>query len=323
MKIRHWLALFLFALLTGTGNAQTYPVKPVSLVVGFALDGGIEALLRRFVGALSDTWGHPVLLESRPGANGIIANEYVARAAPDGYTLLFSTSGLTFNALLYSKLPYDTMKDLTPIAGFLRTYGGIAVGPSVAVNNLKDLIELARAKPGRLTYATFGIGSGPHLIMEMLQSAAKISLNHVPYKGMGQALIDVQAGRVDMTHLNVNSMLPHTNAGKLKAIAVTTAQRSGLMPDVPTVAESGGALAGFDAAGWWGIHGPAGIPRSIVEKVNVDVRKILSDPTFRAKALDPQGYEPLLMTVAQFDTFLKAEMATWGKVVRDTKIKLD
>lgn len=323
MKIHHWVALSLLALLTGASNAQNYPVKPVTLVVGFALDGAIDALLRSFAQSLSGTWGHPAVVESRPGASGIIANEYVARAAPDGYTLLVSTSSLTLNALLYSKLPYDTMKDLTPIGGLLRTYGGIAVAPSLAVNNLKDLIELARAKPGLLSYATFGIGTAPHLIMERLQSAAKIRLNHIPYKGMGQALIDISAGRVDMTHLNVNSMLPLANAGKLKAIAVTTAQRSKFMPDVPTVAESGGGLAGFDLAGWWGIHAPAGIPRSIVEKVNADAQKILSDPSFRAKVMDPQGYEPLVMTVPQFETFVKADMATWAKIIRDTKIKLD
>src|SRR6185436_8319382 len=155
------------------------------------------------------------------------------------------------------------------------------------------------------------------------QAAAKISLIHIPYKGMGQALIDVSAGRVDMTYLNVNSVVPHVMAGKLNVIAVTSSQRSRLFPDVAAVAESGGALTGFDAAGWWGIHAPAGVPRSIVERVNADTRQILSDPAFRARTLDPQGYEPILMTVPQFEAFLKTEMATWGKVIRDTKIKLD
>jgi tripartite-type tricarboxylate transporter receptor subunit TctC len=323
MKIRHWFALSVCVLSTGVSNAQNYPAKPVTLVVGFALDGAIDALVRSVAQSLSATWGHPAVVESRPGASGIIANEYVARAAPDGHTLLISTQSLTLNALLYGKLPYDTMKDLTPIAGLIRTYGGIAVRPTLAVNNLRDLIELARAKPGQLTYATFGIGTAPHLIMERIQSAEKISLNHVPYKGMGQALIDVSAGRVDMTQLNVNNMLPLSTAGKLKAIAVTTSQRSRLMPDLPTVAESGGGLAGFDAAGWWGFHAPSGVPRSIVEKVNADLQKILSDPSFRTKAMDPQGYEPIVMTVPQFDTFVKADMAEWAKIIREIKIRLD
>jgi len=190
------------------------------------------------------------------------------------------------------------------------------------VKNIKELVALAKARPGQLSYATFGIGSPVHLVMEMLQSAAGIKLNHIPYKGAGPATIDVSAGHVDMIINNSSTLAQQWRAGKVRLIAVSSASRSPHYPDVPTIAESGG-LPGIDAVGWWGLHAPAAVPRDIVEKINADTRRILGDPEFRARNLDTYGYEPLVTTVSQFDEFLKSESSKWGAVIRDAKIKVE
>lgn len=241
------------------------------------------------------------------------------RSAADGYTLLASSSSLTINAFLYPKLGFDALKDLVPVSGLIRDPFGIAVSPGLSINTVPELVASAKARPGQLSYATFGIGSPVHLVMEM-QSVAGIKLNHIPYKGSGPATIDVSAGRVDMIVNNSSTLAQHSRAGKARLIAVGSSTRSALYPDVPTIAES---VPGIDAVGWWGLHAPAAVPRSIVEKINADARRILGDPAFRAKTMDSQGYEPLSMTTTQFDEFLRAESAKWGAIVRDANIKVE
>jgi tripartite-type tricarboxylate transporter receptor subunit TctC len=301
------------------GQGPSYPSKPVVLVVPFALAAEIDTLLRAFAQRYSEAWGSPAVLESKPGANGIIGTEYVTKAVPDGYVLLVSSSSLLMNSL-YTRLPYDPEKDLTPISGFIKTSFVLAAGPSLPAGSLKDLIEVARAKPGQLSYATYGIGSNVHLAMEMLQSGTGVKLNHIPYKGAAIAIPDVTAGRVDMIINNASTMVPHIKSGKLRALGVTSSKRSLLYPDVMTFAEAG--LPGFEVTGWWGMHAPAGVPRAIVDRVSADTRKILSDPAFRAKYLDPTGFEPLITSSAEFGEFARSDFHKLSKVVRDGNIKV-
>jgi tripartite-type tricarboxylate transporter receptor subunit TctC len=316
------LAAFLLAPLPGMAQGQPYPNKPIAFVVPYSAGGGMDFLIRAFTQAYSVSLGSPVVVDFKPGGNSIIGTEYVARSVPDGYTLLVSTASFVSNAFLYAKLPYDIMTDLAPVSGMMRTGFAIAVGPSLTVRNARELIELARSRPGKLSYASAGIGSGPHLVMEMLQSVTGITLLHVPYKGSSQSQNDLNSGRVDMFVTSGGSLIGYSKTGKMRVIALTTSKRSAVYPDVETVAESAG-LPGFDAAGWWGVHAPAGVPRDIVEKLNADIRRIVGDASFRAKYLDPRGEEPLVMTVPQFDAFVKAEAATWSKVIRDAKVRLE
>lgn len=315
----------LFAVLSCTAavalaQAQPYPAKPVQIILPFAAGGGMDIFLRPLAQRFSEMWGRPVIVDYKTGASGIIGTEYVVRSAPDGYTLLASSSSLTINPFLFPKLTFDALKDLVPVSGLIRDPFGLAVSPRLPVNNVKELIVLAKTRPTPLSYATFGIGSPVHLVMELLQSLAGIKLNHIPYKGSGPATIDVSAGHIDMIINNSSTLAPQSRAGKVRLIAVSAASRSPLYPDVPTMAES---VPGIDATGWWGLHAPAAVPRAIVEKINADARKILGDPAFRAKAMDSQGYEPLLTTHAQFDEFLKAESVKWGAVIREANIKLE
>jgi tripartite-type tricarboxylate transporter receptor subunit TctC len=318
--MRLLFALLICAALPAAAHAQNYPVKPVVVILPFAAGGGMDNFLRPLAQRFTEAWGRPVIVDYRTGASGNIGSEHVVRSAPDGYTLLASSSSLTINAFLYPKLGFDALKDLVPVSGLIRDPFGIAVSPGLSINTVPELVALAKSKPGQLSYATFGIGSPVHLLMEMLQSASGIRLNHIPYKGSGPATIDVSAGRVDMIVNNSSTLAQHSRAGKVRLIAVSSAMRSPLYPDIPTIAES---VPGIDAVGWWGLHAPAAVPRSIVERINADARKILADPAFRAKTMDSQGYEPLLMTLSQFDEFLKGESTKWSAIIRNANIKVE
>lgn len=311
---------WLLCVIAPLAYGQSYPVKPVTLVVPFALAAEIDALIRAFAQRYSEAWGNPAVLDFKPGANGIIGTEYVTKAAPDGYVLLVSSSSLLMNSL-YTKLPYDPARDLAPIAGFIKTSFVLAAGPSLQASSLNDLIEVAKSKPGQLSYATYGIGSNVHLVMEMLQAGRGIKLNHIPYKGSAASIPDVTAGRVDMIINNASTMVPHIKSGKLRALGVTSSKRSLLYPDAPAFAEAG--LPGFEVTGWWGMHAPAGVSRAITDRVSADTRKILSDAAFRAKHLDPTGFETLITGSDEFGDFVRSDFLKLGKVMRDAKIKLE
>jgi tripartite-type tricarboxylate transporter receptor subunit TctC len=320
MKILVLLASLICALPV-PGYAQSFPAKPIVVVHPFASGGGMDFVINALAHRYSQTFGGRIVVEFKPGANALIGTEYVSRSTPDGYTLLVTATSYLLHPVLYSKLPYNP-KDLVPVTGLIRDPFAIAVSPSLPVSNVRDLIALARSKPGQLSYGSAGTGTALHLVMEMLESDAGIRLNHVPYKGTSQPTIDASAGRLDMLANNAGSLLPHAKGGKLKVIAITSATRSTLYPDVETIAEGAG-LPGFDAVGSWHLHAPAGVPRAIVEKLNADTRQILADPEFRTKTLEPQGYEPMLLPVPQLEAYLKAEAARWTKIVRDKGIKLD
>jgi tripartite-type tricarboxylate transporter receptor subunit TctC len=274
-----------------------------------------------FAQRLNQTLGQQVIVESKPGANGTIGTHYVAKAPADGYTLLASDPQLVNSPSLYRKLPYDPLKDLVPVAGLATADHALAVNPSLPIKNVKDLIDLAKAKPGELTYASIGVGSTQHLEMEMLQSMAGIKLNHIPYKGSGAALTDVAAGNVHMMFAGTGGILPFGKSGKLRIIGVSTPKRNQHIPHVPTIAEQG--VPGFDAGTWYGLHGPAGMPKSVIDKINKQVQTIQADPDFRAKVLTSSAFEPLVGSPEDFSAFLKVEASRWSKIINDAGVKLD
>jgi len=310
-----WLA-------AAAASAQTYPTRPITIVVP-ASPGGVTDMLGRVVAKrLTEKWGHQAIVENKPGANNQIAAEHVAKAAPDGYTL-FVGPETTFvvNPSIYPRLNYDPVKDFTPITGLVTINQALLVHPSLPVNNVRELVELAKAKPGDLNYGTFGIGSSGHLNMELFQSEAGIRLTPVHYKGATPALTDVMAGHIQLLFISVGSAVPQWKAGKVRMLAVGARKRLVGLPDVPTVAESG--LPGFEAVSWFGLYGPAGMPADIVGKINTEVRALFADPEVRKTFLAPQFFEPLVDTPAELAGHLDAEAKKWGKVVRDAKIKVE
>jgi tripartite-type tricarboxylate transporter receptor subunit TctC len=271
---------------------------------------------------MSQEWGQPVLVDSRPGANAIIGTEHVVKAAPDGYTLLTSDPQLVNNASVYAKLPYDGVRDLVSVGGLVRHNYLLVAAPNSKLANVTDIIKAAKARPQTLTYASIGIGSGFHLAMELFQSMSGMPpLVHVPYKGSPAALIDVTTGRVELMFVPIASAFPNIKAGKLRVIAMTGTNRIPQFPDLPTVAESG--VPGFEVSSWFGLNAPRGTPAPVIRRVNDEVRKIVADPAFAAKYLEPYAYFPMLGSPEDFSAFLAAEFQKWGKIARDANIRLD
>jgi tripartite-type tricarboxylate transporter receptor subunit TctC len=321
--IRATRSLAAAALLLAAGaSAQTFPSRPITIVVPAAPGGVTDMLGRILAKRFTDKWGQQAIVENKPGANNQIAAEYVARAAPDGYTL-FVGPETTFvvNPSIYPKLSYDPVKDFTPITGLITINQALLVNPSLPVNDVKELLALAKSKPGELNYGTFGIGSSGHLNMELFQSEAGIRLTPVHYKGATPALTDVMAGHIQLMFISVGSAVPQARAGKVRMLAVGARKRLEGLPDVPSVAESG--LPGFEAVSWFGLYGPAGMPPEIVAKINGEVRSLFADPEVRKTFLAPQFFEPLVDSPAELAGFLDAEAKKWGKVIGDAKIKVE
>jgi tripartite-type tricarboxylate transporter receptor subunit TctC len=324
--MRNWLRLLIafggFGLATAAAQETAYPSKPIHIVVP-ASPGGVTDILARALGQrLAETWRQQIIVENRAGANNIIAAEYVAKAAPDGYTLLLSSEG-TFvtNPSVYAKLPYDPVRDFEPVTSLVRINHALIVRMSLPVKDLPELIELAKAKPGDLSYASFGAGSSGHLNMEMLQGMAGVKFVHLPYKGAAPALTDVAAGHVTMMFVSVGSAVPQWRAGKVKILAVGSLQRLPQLPEVPTVVESG--LPGYEAISWFGLFSTGGTPREIVVKLNAETQRVFNDPLFREKILAPQLFEPITSSPEQFAEFVRTEAQKWGKVARDAKLRID
>jgi tripartite-type tricarboxylate transporter receptor subunit TctC len=297
--------------------AQAYPSKPVRMVVGFVAGGPTDALARIVAQRLGGALGQQVVVENRGGADGVIGADAVAKSAPDGYTIFFASAGHAINASLYSKVPYRTVEDFEPITRIGESPNIIAVTPALPVKDLRELIALAKAKPGELNY---GATSSPtHLATELLASNAGIKLTRVPYKGAAPAMQALMAGDVQMVLSGIGTMLPQARAGRIKALAVTGSQRSPLAPEIPTVVESG---LNYVATTWYGLLAPAGTPRSIIDRLNRDARAQLDDPAMKAQ-LAPQGVVLQPSTPEEFGAFLRAEVATWAKVVRDTGARVE
>ena len=305
-----------------SAGAQTYPSKPITIVVPASPGGVTDALGRTLAKHVTDAWGQQAIVENRPGANNQIAAEYVAKAPADGYTLFIGPE-VTFvvNPSLYAKLPYDPVKDFTPISGLVTINHALVLHPSVPVNDVKGLLELAKQKPGELNYGTFGIGSSGHLNMEMMQSLSGVKFQPVHYKGATPALTDVVAGHIQMRFISVGSAVPQWKADKVKLIAVGAKKRLALLPEVPTVAESG--LPGYEAVSWFGLFGPAGIPREIVDKLNAEVKRMFADPELRKNFLDKQFFESIAGTPEELAGYIRTEEPKWRKVIREAGVKVD
>ena len=314
------LALFplLFAASTA-GLAQPYPAKQIRIVVGFVPGGGSDFIARLISAKLTESFGRPVIVENRPGAGAAIATELVARAPADGYTLLLGSAG-PFGILpaLNPKTPYDALKDFDPITLVVIMPFVMTVHPSLPVKNVKDLIALAKAKPGQLNFGSPGHGSTNHLANEMLKVMTKIDITHVPYKGVSAAMTDVIAGQIQILSGDLTTLLPPAKAGRLRAIAVTSGKRSSIAPEIPTIAESG--VAGYDTSGWFGMVAPAGTPRAVIERLNTEIVKGITTQESRDR-LNTLGGDVVANTPAEFALFIRADHAKWAKLVAATGLR--
>ncbi len=315
-------SLALVCLLPLVAVAQDYPTKPVTLVVPAAPGGVTDALARMLAQRFTAAWGQQAIVENRPGANNQIAAEYVTKAAPDGYTL-FIAPETTFvvNPSLYAKLPYDPVKGFTPISGLVTINHALILNPSVPVKNVKELITLAKQKPGELNYGTFGVGSSGHLNMELFQTMSGAKFQAVHYKGATPALTDVVAGHIQMMFISVGSAVPQWKSGKVNFIALGANKRMALLPEMPTVAESG--LPGYEAVSWFGLFGPPGMPADLVGKINAEVRKIFDDPAIKKDFLERQYFTAIAGTPEQLAGYIKSDEPKWRKVIQDAKLKAE
>ena len=297
---------------------SSYPDRPIRIIVPNAPGGTVDMVARLLAQGLNERLGWRVVVDNRPGAGTIIGSEVVAKAPPDGYTLLMSVSTLAINPATYKKMPYDAMRDFAPITQTTFVPNLFVVHPSVPAKSVKEMIAFARARPGQILYASAGNGSNPHLTMELFANMAQISMVHVPYKGGTPAFTDLIAGNVAIMSTNLSSIMPHVRAGKLRALAVSSARRAAAAPDIPTVAESG--LPGFESVQWYGLLAPAKTPRQIIEKLHKEVVSILRAPDTKAR-LASDGAEVVASSPEEFAAFLKAETVKMAKVVKAAGIQ--
>ena len=316
---RKLLAALVGALFIPTAWCQTYPSKAIRLVVPFP-PGGVTDLLARLVGPkMAELLGQPVVVDNRGGAGGTIGANNAAKSPADGYTLLIMAGGHTLAPNLYAKLPYDVVKDFAPITILVKTIYLLVLHPSVPAKSVKELIATAKARPGTLSYASAGVGNLGHLSAEMFSAMANIQMTHVPYKGDNPAVADLLGGQVDLGFFATSVTAPHIKARKLRALAVTSAQRSSLMPDVPAMAETGG-LEGYDISSWLGVVAPAGTPAEIVSRLNSTMAKIVTSPDFKER-FSVLGFEPVVNTPEQFSAFIRTEVEKFAKLAKLAGIK--
>jgi tripartite-type tricarboxylate transporter receptor subunit TctC len=296
-----------------------YPTQPIKMVVGFTAGGTTDVIGRLISNELQEAFGKPVIVDNRPGASGTIGTGVVAKSRPDGYTLVMVSSTHGTARALYSMLPYDTDKDLVPVSLIATTPYVLVVHPTMQATNFRELISLLKQNPGKFEYASSSPGTSQHLSGEMLQRQMGVSILHVPYKGTGQLMPDLLAGRVPMMFENVAVMTPYIKKGAMRPIAVTSAKRTPLLPDVPTVIESG--VPGFEVLGWFGVFAPAGTPPDVIKRLNVEINKIIAKPAVVQRFAE-LGAEPLGGTPEHLGAFLKAEEDKWGRLIRESGIKL-
>jgi tripartite-type tricarboxylate transporter receptor subunit TctC len=317
MKVRIWL--FVIAVLAGTVQAQDFPNRSVRLVVPFAAGGSSDTVSRLLANKMTASLGQPVVVENRPGAGGNIGADSVAKSKPDGYTLLFAAGSFAINTALYSKLPYDPVKDFEPVSLICTVTGILVAHPSVPVKNVDELIALARSQPGRVNFASAGSGTVPHLAGELFKARAKLDITHVPYKGSGPALTDLIGGQVQIMFANMPGTMQHVRTGRLRVLAVANEKRSPLLPDIPAIAES---IPGFKAATWFGVFAPAGTPALIVARLNEEFTKALATPEV-LEHMKLEGAEPIGGPPERLREFLRSEIEMWTPVVRASGAKAD
>lgn len=314
------LAGFAFALPT-LAMAQGYPTKPVRWIVPYSAGGSADTRARQIAQELTKLWGQPIIIENKPGAGAVPGTDFIAKAVPDGYTIgMGNLAPLAVNPTLFTSLPYDALKDLAPVVLLEKGPLVLMVNPQTPAKTVAELIALAKSKPGTLSFASSGNGGSHHLSGEMFKAMAGIEINHIPYKGGAPAASDLMGGHVSMMFELMYSALPAVKSGKLRALAVTSAQRLPVLPDVPTMAESG--LAGYESSNWQGIVVPSATPRSIVAKINADTVKVLNMPEVRDK-LTAQGNQIGGGTPEDFGTLIRTETTKWGKVIREAGIRAD
>jgi tripartite-type tricarboxylate transporter receptor subunit TctC len=319
MRVLALLALSL--VLVGPAAAQPFPAKPLRLFVGFSPGGGVDITGRIVAAKLSELWGQAITVENRLGAGGTLAADAVAKAPADGYTFVVCNAASHGIApSLYKKLPYDPIRDFTPISLLGITSNVMVVHPSVPATTVAEFIAYAKANPGRISFGSSGIGTSPHLSVELLKSMTGINLVHVPYKGGAQSSTDLLSGQIQLLITNLPEQIGYIKAGKTRALGVSTTKRSPQLPDLPTISEAG--VPGFDVTVWYGLCAPAGLPRALVDKVNADVAKAVLSPDTRQRLFD-QGVEASRNSPEEFAAFIRAEVTKWAKVVRDSGATAD
>ncbi len=309
----------IMAVAMACGHAQNYPSKPIRLIVPLAPGGPSDILARTVAAKLSEGVGQSVVVDNRPGAGGSLGADLVAKAPPDGYTIILVSNSLSINASLYPKLPYDALRDLAPVTLLAYAPYILTVHPSLPVRSTKELVALARAKPGQLNYASGGSGTGPHMAMELLKLSSGTRMTHIPYRGAGPALIDTMAGQCQILMVNIIAGLPHAKAGKIRAIAVSSAKRASVAPELAPVAD---AIPGFDESGQHGILAPGGTSREIVQRLNAEIVKAMNAPEIRSR-LTAEGAEVAATTPDQYAASLKTDVAKWARVIKASGITVD
>lgn len=323
MRLKTLLGTIVLALAAAgpqTAPAQSYPAKAVRIVVPFPPGAGADIVTRLIAAKLGSAFGQQFVVDNRAGAAGHIGAEVAAHAAPDGYTLLSTPASIVISRSLYPKLNYDIEKDLDPVALIASAPFVLVVHPSLPVRNVRELIALARAKPGELYFASTGNGGTPHLATEIFKMQAKIDIVHVPYKGTPPAVTDLLSGQVQLMFANTLSVLPHVRSGRLRALAISSSKRSAAAPELPTVAESG--MPGFDVSTWFGMLAPRGTPKEIIDRLDGEVRKIVQMADVRARLIS-QGADPIGSTPEEFRAYLKSELVKWEKAVKAVGVRIE
>jgi tripartite-type tricarboxylate transporter receptor subunit TctC len=317
-RFRHAFAAFFCMLAAVPAFAQGYPARPVRLLVPFSAGGTVDIVARLLGAKLSADLGQPFVVENKAGAGGTIAAAQLAKSPGDGYTLMLMHQGLAFNASLYSDLPYDTLRDLAPVAYVGATPNALVVTHSLPVNTVQEFLDYARASPGRIAYGSGGIGSAGHLSVELLQSLTGIRLTHVPYKGSGPALADLMSGQIQAMLLTMPAVMPYLKGGKVRAIATSGARRSPALPELPTIADAG--VPGYEYTPWYGMFGPGTLPGGLIARLNTAVNKALGDAELGGK-LAQQGLEVHAMASGQFGEIVHGDVARWGKIIRELGVR--
>ncbi|HEV2007273.1 MAG TPA: tripartite tricarboxylate transporter substrate binding protein [Burkholderiales bacterium] len=304
----------------GAHAQQDYPARPIRIVVPSSPGGGTDILARQIAQKLTERWGQQVIVDNRPGAGQMIGIDLVAKAAPDGYTLVMTATPLALNTVLYKKVPYDPVRDFAPISQVAAMPNIIVTHPALPARTVRELIALARSRPGQLVYASSGVGTGPHLSMELFLTMAGVKMGHVPYKGTNPGMIDTMAGQVQVLMSTLLPPLPHIKTGRLRPLGVTSSKRVSSLRDVPTIAEAG--VPGYEVVGWYGMAAPANTPREVINKLYSEIANILKSPDTRDK-LAADGAEPVGSTPEQFAAFIQSEIDKWSRVVKSSGIKIE
>ena len=312
------LLAIVLSLAAGAASAQTYPNRVVRLVVPFLAGGSTDIVGRTVAQKLSEMWNQPVVVDNRPGGSTMIGTEAVARAAPDGYTLLVTPAPFTINPSLVAKMAYDTLNDFAPVTLINTTPLVMVVNPGVPAKNVRELIALAKANPGKLNFGSSGTGGSNHLAGELFNAMAGVKMAHIPYKGNAGALTDIVGGHLDVVYNGLTSALALIKGGKLRVLAVTSLKRNAALPDTPTLDEAG--LKGFEAVAWNGLTAPAKTPRDVIQKINADVLKVVNSPELKER-LKAEGSDPVGNSPEQFGVFLRDEIAKWAKVIKFANVK--